>query len=375
MLRDKFKSKILQMLSHAGVEAYGDQPWDLLVRNERFYTRIMSAGSLGLGESYMDGWWECQRIDKFICKILQDKMDCRVKTCVEFPLALKARIYNRQKISRAFQIGQRHYDIGNDLYQAMLDKRMIYSCAYWQKASNLDEAQEDKLELVCRKLELQPGMKVLDIGCGWGGAARYMASRYQVAVTGITVSSEQAKLAAELSKGEDVEIRLMDYRSLNSVYDRVFSLGMFEHVGYKNYREFMRVARRCLRKDGLFLLHTIGGNASQINTDPWIERYIFPNSMLPSVGQIGKAISGLFIVEDWQNFGADYDNTLMQWFRNFDRKWNGLKEKYGERFYRMWKYYLLSCAGTFRARKNQLWQIVLSPQGVPGGYRPWWRGE
>lgn len=373
MFRDKFKNKIMEMLSHAGVVVNGERPWDLAVRNDRFYTRILSSGSLGLGESYMDGWWECKSIDQFICKILQQEIERRIKTFLELPMVLKARICNQQKISRAFQVGLRHYDIGNDLYQAMLDKRMIYSCAYWEKASNLDEAQENKLELVCRKLDLQPGMKVLDIGCGWGGAARYMANRYKVAVTGITVSKEQAKLATELCRGVPVNIRLLDYRNLNNGFDRIFSLGMFEHVGYKNYPVFMQVARRCLRKDGLFLLHTIGSNVSKVNTDPWLERYIFPNSMLPSVKQIGEAISGIFIVEDWHNFGADYDNTLMHWFQNFDRQWDGLKEKYGERFYRMWKYYLLSCAGSFRARKNQVWQIVLAPEGVPGGYRAPWR--
>lgn len=373
MFRDKFKNKIMEMLSHAGVVVNGERPWDLAVRNDRFYTRILSSGSLGLGESYMDGWWECKSIDQFIYKILQQEIERRIKTFLELPMAIKARICNQQKISRAFQVGQRHYDIGNDLYQAMLDKRMIYSCAYWEKASNLDEAQENKLELVCRKLDLQPGMKVLDIGCGWGGAARYMANRYKVAVTGITVSKEQAKLATELCRGVPVDIRLLDYRNLTNGFDRIFSLGMFEHVGYKNYPVFMQVARRCLRKDGLFLLHTIGSNVTKVNTDPWLERYIFPNSMLPSVKQIGEAISGIFIVEDWHNFGADYDNTLMHWFQNFDREWDGLKEKYGERFYRMWKYYLLSCAGSFRARKNQVWQIVLAPEGVPGGYRAPWR--
>jgi len=165
-----------------------------------------------------------------------------------------------------------------------------------------------------------------------------------------------------------IELRLQDYRDVHETFDHVISLGMFEHVGYKNYRTYMEVASRCLKDDGLFLLHTIGGNMSVTHTDPWIERYIFPNSMLPSLAQIGKAIEKIFVMEDWHNFGADYDKTLMAWFHNFNKHWDTLKGKHGDRFYRMWKFYLLASAGGFRARKNQLWQIVLSKNGVPGGY-------
>ena len=144
---------------------------------------------------------------------------------------------------------------------------------------------------------------------------------------------------------------------------------MFEHVGYKNYTTFMRIVRNCLKDRGLFLLQTIGGIESVTSNDPWIERYIFPNSMLPSAKQICSAIEGVFVLEDWHRFGPDYDKTIMEWFQNFHDSWDILKQYYDERFYRMWKYYLLSCAGSFRARKNELWQLVLSANGVPGGYR------
>jgi cyclopropane-fatty-acyl-phospholipid synthase len=250
----------------------------------------------------------------------------------------------------------------------MLDKRMIYTAGEWENASNLDEAQERKLEHVCRRLNIQPGMRVLDIGCGWGGAARFLAERYDVEVLGITVAREQARLGNELSRTLPVEIRLQDYRSLEGSFDRILSMGMFEHVGYKNYSTFMRIVRRCLKDDGIFLLRTIGGNYSVTATDPWIARYIFPNGMLPSPGQIADAIEGVLVLEEWKNYGPDYDKTLMHWFKNFQESWHSLKSKYGEKFYRMWKYYLLSCAGTFRARKNQLWEIILSPKGVLGGY-------
>jgi len=251
----------------------------------------------------------------------------------------------------------------------MLGERLIYSCGYWKSASTLDEAQEAKLDLVCRKLDLQPGMQVLDIGCGWGGAAKFAAEHYQVEVVGITVSEKQARFGKGLCRGLPVEIRLQDYRNLEGRFDRIFSIGMFEHVGYKNYTTFMHTVNSHLKDGGIFLLHTIGGNRSVTKTDPWVERYIFPNSMLPSAIQICSAIEGLFILEDWHSFGADYDKTLMHWFQNFHDNWDALKEEYDERFYRMWKYYLLCSVGAFRAGINQLWQIVISPEGIPGGYR------
>ena len=359
---------LTELLSLADVRVNGDRPWDIHVHNEKFYGRVLTQGELGLGESYMDGWWDCDRLDKFFHRILQAELDTKVKLRTVLFDILKSKLINLQKPSRAFHVGQRHYDIGNNVYQHMLDKRLIYSCGYWKNASTLDEAQEDKLNLVCRKLDLRPGMRVLDIGCGWGGTARFAAEQYKVEVVGITVSEKQVQFGKELCRGLPVEIRLQDYRNLKGTFDRILSIGMFEHVGYKNYITFFRVVNRCLKDNGLFLLHTIGSNRSVTINDPWIERYIFPNSMLPSAKQICAGIEGLFVLEDWHSFGADYDTTLMHWFRNFDKNWDVIKEEYGERFYRMWKYYLLSCAGCFRARENQLWQIVLSANGVPGGY-------
>jgi cyclopropane-fatty-acyl-phospholipid synthase len=316
----------------------------------------------------MDGWWDCDRLDEFACRILRAKVDRKIHPRSNFFHLLRAKLFNLQKPSRAFEIGRHHYDIGNDLYRCMLDQRMIYSCGYWQHAATLDEAQEAKLDLVCQKLGLQPGMRVLDIGCGWGGAAKFAAERYRVQVVGITVSREQAEYGRTLCKHLPVEIRFQDYRKAEGMFDRIFSLGMIEHVGYKNYGVFMRVVREHLCEDGLFLLHTIGGNRSVIGMDAWIARYIFPNSMIPSAKQLAGAIEDLFVLEDWHNFGYDYDKTLMQWFANFDENWSALKWKYDERFYRMWKFYLLSCAGAFRARKKQVWQLVLSPNGVKSGW-------
>jgi cyclopropane-fatty-acyl-phospholipid synthase len=246
---------------------------------------------------------------------------------------------------------------------------MNYSCGYWRDASSLDEAQENKLDLICRKLYLKPGMRILDIGCGWSAFGKYAAEKYDAQVVGITVSKEQVALGKELCKGLPVEVRLQDYRDVNEKFDRIVSVGMIEHVGYKNYREYFNVAAKNLKDSGMFLLHTIGDVVSTKNTDAWTHKYIFPNGMLPSVAQLGKAVEGIFVMEDWHNFGADYDKTLMAWYNNFIHGWNELKNNYSERFFRMWEYFLLSSAGAFRARnRNQLWQIVLSRNGVPGGY-------
>jgi cyclopropane-fatty-acyl-phospholipid synthase len=314
----------------------------------------------------MDGWWECRAIDEMISKILTANLQKKVKFNRSLIwLWLKSQMINMQSKSRAYEVGEKHYDAGNELYRYMLDKRMMYSCGYWKNAKNLDQAQVDKLDLICKKLELKPGMTVLDIGCGWGGFAKFAAERYKVEVLGITISKEQAKFAKENCKGLKVEIRLQDYRSLNKKFDRIVSIGMFEHVGFKNYKEFMKIASNCLEDNGLFLLHTIGSNYStRSNSEPWLNKYIFPNGQLPSVKQIAEASEKYFILEDWHNFGKDYDPTLMAWDSNFMRNWDKIKKTgdYNERFKRMWEYYLLSCAGGSRSKHIQLWQIVFSKE-------------
>jgi cyclopropane-fatty-acyl-phospholipid synthase len=366
----KYKKITEEILDFAGIKVNGNNPWDIKVHNEDFYKRAITEGELGVGESYMDGWWDAEKLDELICKILQAQLDEKIKRklSILFRLFL-AGLFNLQSKKRAFIIGERHYDLGNNLFQNMLDKRMNYSCAYWNQASCLDEAQENKLELICRKIYLKSGMRVLDIGCGWGAFIKYAAEKYNTEVVGITVSKEQVELGRKLCEGLPVEIRLTDYRELNEKFDRIVSVGMFEHVGRKNYRTFFKIVNKCLKEDGLFLLHTIGSVKSGKSIDLWTHKYIFPNGMLPSAAQIGNAIEKIFVMEDWHNFGADYDKTLMAWYNNFINNWDKIKNKYSERFFRMWKYFLLSSAGSFRSRKrNQLWQIVLSKDGVAGGY-------
>jgi cyclopropane-fatty-acyl-phospholipid synthase len=370
MHRDSQRQKVESLLAPADIHIGGDRPWDIQVHDDRLYARLLAEGTLGVGESYMDGWWDCPAIDELVCRAVGGGLDHQFKSWRLILDVIEARVRNLQKPKRAYEIGERHYDIGNDLFRAMLDRRMNYSCGYWARADSLDEAQEHKLELIANKLELERDMRVLDVGCGWGGAARFFAERYDVEVVGITVSEKQVSLGRELCAGLPVDIRLQDYRDLDETFDRIYSIGMFEHVGYKNYPTYMQVLRRCLDKGGLFLLHTIGNNVSTPGTDPWIKRYIFPNSSLPSASQITLAAEGEFVMEDWHNFGPDYDRTLMAWHERFENAWPRLSDRYGERFRRAWRYYLLSCAGAFRARALQLWQIVFSTGTAGKAYRP-----
>lgn len=361
----KSKQLIQDILYIAGIKINGKKDWDIVVNDDRFYKRVLAQGSLGLGESYMDGWWNCKRLDEFFYRVLKADLDKKVGKKGFLWNALKARLVNLQSKSRAYNIGKKHYDIGNDLYKNMLDKRMNYSCGYWKNSKTLDKAQEAKLDLICKKIGLKPGMKVLDIGCGWGGFVKFAAEKYKVKAVGITVSKEQANLAREICKGLPVEIRLQDYRKLNEKFDRIISIGMFEHVGPKNYKTYMKVVNRCLKSDGLFLLHTIGRNFSVRSLDDrWMDKYIFPEAVVPSVKQIAKASEGVFVLEDWHNFGTDYDKTVMVWYKNFQNSWNKIKGNYDERFKRMWEYYLLSSAGSFRAEKNRLWQVVFSKGNI-----------
>lgn len=368
-MNDKYRKISEEILEYAGIRINGSEPWDIQIHNPEFFRTALTEGTLGVGESYMRAWWDVEKLDEFICRVIKARVDRKIarQTSVLLQLFIM-KLFNRQSRKRAFIVGENHYNLGNELFRNMLDRRMNYSCGYWKEASNLDVAQENKLELICRKLKLQSGMRVLDIGCGWGAFGKYAAEKYKTEVVGITVSKEQVEFGKESCKGLPVEFRLVDYRDLNEKFDRIVSVGMFEHVGPKNYRTYFEVARKCLRTEGLFLLHTIGQAEPFKPVDPWTEKYIFPNGALPSVTQIGNAIENLFLMEDWHNFGADYDKTLMAWFANFNRNWDKIKGGYSDKFYRMWKYYLLSSAGAFRARNNQLWQIVLSPEGVSGGY-------
>lgn len=359
-----------KLLERAGLAVNGPRPWDIQVHDDRLYDRVLAQGSLGLGEAYMDGWWDCEQLDEFFHRVVGAHLDSQLSTPpVKAWLALQGWLLNRQSKARAWRAAEVHYNLDVDVFQATFDKRLTGSCAYWRHASNLDEAQEAKLDLVCRKLKLCPGQSVLDIGCGWGAFIGYAAKQYGVRCVGVTVSEVQALYARGRYAGLPAAFEVMDYRAFRGEVDHIASMGMFEHVGSKNYRTYFEVARRALRPGGLFVLHTIWTNRRSATIDPWLDRYIFPNGVLPTVGQIGTAVEGLFTVEDVENFGADYDRTLMAWHANFQSHRARLSERYGERFCRMWDYYLRCCAGGFRSRSISVGQFVLSRDGVPGGWR------
>ncbi|MCG8463679.1 MAG: cyclopropane fatty acyl phospholipid synthase [Xanthomonadales bacterium] len=366
------RQALVALLKPAGISINGPQPWDIQLNDPQALSRIVREGSLGLGESYMEGQWSCERLDILFERALRAGLDHRLQR-LGWQQWLLQTLANPQSILRSRQVGLAHYDLGNRFFASMLDSRMTYTCGYWLRARNLEEAQLAKLDLICRKLGLQPGMRLLDIGCGWGSLMRYAAERYGVECVGLTISKEQAEYGSQLMGDLPVRFEFADYReyqpSRAQSFDRIASVGMFEHVGHKNYEAYFNTVSRCLKPDGLCLLHTIGKNRPAAGTDPWINRYIFPNGEIPALSQIMPAIDGRFVVEDLHNFGCDYDHTLMAWHENFEQHWPQLKSRYDERFYRMWRYYLLSCAGAFRARSLQLWQLVLSPHGVEQGYR------
>jgi len=364
MLRQKYM--IEKILAPIGININGNSPWDIKVKDDRTFPQMLQNKNLGLGESYMEGWWDCQQLDEFIYKILTAGLDTKIKGSFKLLIpTLTAAIFNLQSKMRSNIVAERHYDLDNELFMSFLDPYNQYSCAYFDGTEDLNEAQQKKINLICKKINLSKDDHLLDVGCGWGGLAKYVAEHYGCKVTAVNISERQISYARESCKDVPVQILQCDYRDLHGSFDKIVSIGMFEHVGQKNYKTFMETVHRCLKDNGVFLLQTIGGNESLVQCDPWINKYIFPNGMLPSIAQIGKAIEGLFVMEDLHNLGPHYEKTLMAWHKNFQKAWTKLKSRYDDRFKRMWEYYLLSCAGAFRARCNQLWQIVLTKYGSP----------
>lgn len=353
----------VDLLNEAGVPVGGSAPFAMHVHDERLWARVIAQRQLGLGEAYMEGWWDCAELDEMLTRVISVNAANRIPLRPRIAWhALSSTISNRQTKRRAAGNARRHYDIGNDLYERMLDKRMVYSCGYWQNADDLDTAQEAKLDLVCRKLDLQPGMRLLDIGCGWGGFLQFAAERYGIIGTGISPAVHQVSTARERCAGLPVTIEAMEYRDLRGRFDRIVSIGMLEHVGPKNLRTFLATCDRLLAPGGMMLHHTIGSTVSKHHTDPFFDRYIFPGGVLPSLAQFSRAAEPGWVIEDVHNFGPDYDRTLMAWNANIEARWPEIPQ-YDERFRRMWRFYVLGSAAGFRARSLQLWQIVMRRQG------------
>ncbi len=369
---------IATVAKHADVQFNGERPWDLQVHNPALFHHLLRQGSLALGNSYVKGDWDCEQLDELISRLLQANGQqplskrLRLQSLAEL---VRERWLNPQSLRRAFVVGQRHYDIDPRVYAAMLDPQMVYSCGYWRQADDLNTAQEHKLRLICEKLQLEPGQTLLDIGCGWGSLAAYAARNYGVNVMGITVSSRQASYIQESFGNLPIQVALCDYRKLtqlvNKPFDRIASIGMFEHVGPRNHAQFHHTVNQLLHNDGLALLQTIGSDRTTHRTDAWIDTHIFPGGRLPSATQFCRGFESHFLLEDWENFGKDYDLTLMAWWHNFDAAWPELQQDIHHDFYRFWRYYLLSCAGFFRSRQGQLWQVVLSKKTRNQAYASW----
>jgi cyclopropane-fatty-acyl-phospholipid synthase len=356
------------LFERAGISIDGGRPWDIQVRDPRVYARILRDGTVGFGEAFMEGWLDCDRIDLMVERVYRADLTQQISVRTAVIEALKLKLNPLGSRLRSFEIGDRHYDTGNDLFEIMLDPYMTYSCGYWRRANTLETAQRDKLELICRKLDLKPGQRVLDIGAGFGSFARYAAEHYGVAVVGLSVSQQQIDLGRQRCAGLPVEFRYLDYRNIDEPFDRIVSVGMFEHVGRRYHRDFFASCHRCLKPAGLLLLHTVGFLKEE-GANPWFDKYILPGVEFPTVTNIVNAAGTDLVLENFHTWeGAHYDKTLMAWFDRFDAGWDRIKEKYGEAFYRMWKLYLQGCAGGFRAGRLRVWQFVYSRGEIPGGY-------
>lgn len=362
----------------ADVQFNGRRPWDVQVNNPRLYGEILRRGSLGFGDGYVNGDWDCDDLCELINRLLRAKANRPLSwwtRTAEGWRWVQERLVNQQSEERTRKRTSQHYDINPELYRAMLGKTMAYSCGYWRNAKSLDQAQEAKLELICKKLELKEGERLLDLGCGWGSLAKHAAENYGARVTGITVSREQAAYLKEQTTWQDIRVKVCDYRHLNDLgeepFDKIASVGMYEHVGRLNDKRFYDVISKALKPEGLALIHTIGSVERTHRTDEWIDRYVFPGGRLPSAVDLCKGLEKKFIIEDWESFGTDYERTLRCWHENLLQSKQNQDLVLDDRGYRFWKFYLLSCAGFFRSRQGQLWQVVLSRPERTDTYRSW----
>lgn len=356
-----------------------DTMWNHIeILDKSAWTDIITKGNLGIAEAYMHNKLKVDPLPFFISVLNDTSIGTRrkegtdylgmVMQAVALPTDLMGLLTNQQTRELSSRVTKQHYDAGNDLYEKMLGPSMSYTCAYWKDAKNLDEAQFNKMDLIRRKLELQPGMKVAELGMGWGTAANHMHKYGNVDVTGVSLSEQQVKWAQENLAKEGLRFIWSDYRDHCEdpkhmhTYDRVYSIGMLEHVGYKNYAPFFKCIKALLKPDGLAVVHSIGEPDFVSASDPFLDKYIFPGAVIPAMSTITAGFENDFILEDWQNFGFDYSLTLAAWNENANVFFKENPDKYTPEFQRMWEYYLKMCEALFVTRINQLWHFVLSPR-------------
>lgn len=375
----KIKKFVEELFSQAGIEVNGSNPWDPQIHNPIAYNMTVGNGLIGAGEAYMRGYWDCEQLEEFFRRAVQvdlaKRMPWNLSTAT---LVTKARLMNLQLPKRAWEVGRMHYDLPREVWECTLDFAMTGSCAYYRfPDETLDQAQQNKLNLTLKKVGLQKGHSLLDIGVGWAAFSGLSAITYGAKPIGITVSEGQREYIRS-RYGDIVDVRVHPWQQtvLEQPVDRIISVEMFEHVGSDNYRKFFQLCRDSITDDGLMLLHTIVGHNPSKHIDPWMDKYIYPGGCIPTLGQITTAVHGLFHVEDVHDIGGHYPATLLAWMANFRRNWDVVKalgpKRLGmdpEVFCRMWYYHYMASAGGFLSRVISVHQIVLSTNGVPGGYQ------
>jgi cyclopropane-fatty-acyl-phospholipid synthase len=330
--------------------------------------KLVMSPSLAFGEGYMDGSIEIVSGDIYgMFELLGANLGKgRQAGLIERTRASFARTMNANNRKASRRNVAHHYDISNDLYRRFLDADMQYSCAYYARPDmTLEEAQEAKKAHIAAKLLLKAGQRVLDIGSGWGGLGCSLAKREKIDLLGVTLSVEQLALAREKAKKQKLDKRvtfeLQDYRDVKGPFDRIVSVGMFEHVGRPNYRTYFETCARLMKDDGVMLLHTIGRMRGNGQTDPWIAKYIFPGGYIPSLSEILPYIeeAGL-MVTDVETLRLHYAETCKEWRKRFRAQWDEIAAEYDERFCRMFDFYLAASESTFRHRRHVVFQIQLA---------------
>ena len=352
----------------------GTAKFTVTIRSEGTIKKILGGGTQAFGEEYMDGNIDIEG-DLQTMVAFSEKWE---EIAGKMPLWARIGARLKQLLPRTIGVDKKnihyHYDIGDDFYSLWLDPTMTYSCAYFKEAGNdLETAQKNKYDHICRKLRLQEGQTLVDIGCGWGGMMFYAAENYGAKCTGYTLAENQfdsvKQKIEEKSLGGKVEIYLADYRKAKGKYDKFVSIGMFEHVGKKNYPEFFKSVKKILNPKGIGVLQTIGGTTGGPN-DPWIEKYIFPGGFIPTLGMISDNMAkAKLVLQDVENLGLHYGMTLDAWVGNFENRIDAVRravvnrlrdEKQAERFIRMWRLYLNASSTTFKNGGNRLYQVIFS---------------